>query len=82
VLFAINPGALPILHTLDFRRFFVGDYANGFSLVFCFLHTPLTLLQAGCFFGIQFAGSYALVDSLLLVSLALVDTILCQHNSW
>jgi hypothetical protein len=74
VSFASNGLALTILRLLDTARFLSADLAVGACLIFHALYARLVLLQSRRFALGQVARFNALVNALLLIGLALVDT--------
>lgn len=66
--------ALTILCFSYFPRFFLGDRAVGAGLVFHFLDTCLTFVEASGLFLGELAGIYAGIYTPLLIILALVNS--------
>lgn len=74
MLFLGNMTTLNILGLLNMRPLLGSYLAIGLGLIFHLLHALLTLFKARRFIRRQPSGLHALIDSLLLLDLALVDT--------
>ena len=73
MLFAVDLARLHVLRVFDAARFTAADLAVGARLLFHFFHPCLATLESGRFARRQGAGFFALLDTFLLIGLALFD---------
>ena len=74
MLLVVNMPTLHILRMMQLTPFLLADHTIRFGLRFHVLHALLAVFQAHCLFLSQTAGCCTLLNSCLLIGLALIDT--------